>query len=126
MTIANILIVEDEAIVAHDLSSKLTNMGYVIVGTANTGREAIELTAKLEPDVVLMDIRLPGEIDGIQAAGEIYENNKTPVIYVTAYADDDTLRRARETHPAGYVLKPFDPRNLYVAIEMALYQRPLK
>jgi CheY-like chemotaxis protein len=71
-----------------------------------------------------MDIRLPGNMDGI-AAAEIIGQGNIPVIFITAYADDETLKRARQTHPAGYVLKPFDPRNLYVTIEMALYSRPL-
>jgi CheY-like chemotaxis protein len=125
MTRASLLIVEDDAIVAQDLKNRLTEMGYVIVAVSSTGEEAIEKARHHRPDVVLMDIRLGGEMDGITAAGQIGASYRLPVIYLTAFSDDETLARARETHPAGYVLKPFDPRNLYVAIEMALCNRPL-
>lgn len=124
MTKASILIVEDDAIVAQDLKVRLTNMGYIVVAITATGEDAIDKARHHLPDVVLMDIRLSGEMDGITAAEKINTKHKIPIVYLTAYADDVTLARARETRPAGYVLKPFDPRNLYVAIEMALYSRP--
>jgi len=124
MTKASILIVEDDAVVAQDLKNRLTGMGYFIVAVTSTGEEAIDKARHHLPDVVLMDIRLSGKIDGITAAAEIGKNYQLPIIYLTSYSDDETLARARETHPTGYVLKPFDPRNLYVAIEMALYSRP--
>jgi CheY-like chemotaxis protein len=124
MTKAQILIVEDDAIVAQDLKNRLTDMGYFVISIASTGEEAIEKARHHRPDVVLMDIRLAGEMDGITAAAQIGEKYHIPVIYLTAYSDEETLSRARETRPAGYVLKPYDPRNLYVTIEMALYSRP--
>ena len=124
MTKAQIMIVEDDAIVAQDLKNRLTGMGYFVISITSTGEDAIEKARNHRPEVVLMDIRLAGEMDGITAAALIGEKYHIPVIYLTAYADDETLARARETRPSGYVLKPFDPRNLYVAIEMALYSRP--
>jgi CheY-like chemotaxis protein len=124
MTRAQVLIVEDDAIVGQDLKNRLTNMGYFIICVTSTGEDAVEKARHHMPDVVLMDIRLAGKMDGITAAAQIGEKYHIPVVYLSAYADDETLARARETHPAGYVLKPFDPRNLYVAIEMALYNRP--
>jgi CheY-like chemotaxis protein len=124
MTKAQILVVEDDAIVAQDLKNRLTGMGYFIISVTSTGEDAVEKARHHLPDVVLMDIRLAGEMDGITAAAQIGEKYHIPVIYLTSYSDEETLARARETRPAGYVLKPFDPRNLYVAIEMALYSRP--
>lgn len=124
MTKAQILIVEDDAIVAQDLKNRLTGMGYFVISITSTGEEAIEKARHYRPEVVLMDIHLAGEMDGITAAAQIGEKYHIPVIYLTAYSDEETLSRARETRPAGYVLKPYDPRNLYVAIEMALYSRP--
>lgn len=102
---------------------RLTGMGYIVVALTLTGEDAIEKARHHLPDVVLMDIHLAGEIDGITAAEKIISKYKIPIVYLTAYADEITLARARETRPAGYILKPFDPRNLYVAIEMALYSR---
>jgi CheY-like chemotaxis protein len=124
MTKASVLIVEDNAVVAHDLKNRLTGMGYLIIDVISSGEEAVETSRHLLPDVVLMDIRLSGEMDGITAAAQIGEKYHIPVVYLTAHSDEETLARARETRPAGYVLKPFEPRNLYVAIEMALYSRP--
>ena len=126
MSEARIMIVEDDAIVAADLKNRLTGMGYFIVFIASTGEEAIEQAGIHLPDVILMDIHLAGKMDGITAAFHIGEQYKIPIVYLTAYSDEETLARARKTHPAGYVLKPFEPRSLYVAIEMALYTHPHK
>lgn len=126
MTEARILIVEDDGIVAQDLKNRLTGMGYFIVFITPTGEEAIEQTGIQQPDVILMDIHLAGKMDGITAAYHIREKYQIPIVYLTAYSDEETLARARKTHPAGYVLKPFEPRSLYVAIEMALYAHPHK
>jgi len=123
MTKASVLIVEDDVVVAQDLKNRLTGMGYFVVAVISTGEDAIDKARHHLPDVVLMDIRLAGEMDGITAAGQIGAKYKIPIVFLTAYADDVTLARAREIRPAGYVLKPFDPRNLYVVIEMALYSR---
>lgn len=124
MTKAQILIVDDDAVFANDLKSRLTSMGYFIVSITSTGEDAIEKARHHRLDVVLMDICLAGEMNGITAAAQISEKYHLPVIYLTAYTDYETFACAWETRPAGYVLKPFDPRSLYVAIQMALYNRP--
>jgi two-component system cell cycle sensor histidine kinase/response regulator CckA len=122
MTPARILIVEDERVVARDIESRLTRMGYAVAGVTRFGEEAIRLAEERRPDLVLMDIRLKGAMDGVAAAQEIRSRFQLPVVYLTAYADDDTLGRARVTEPFGYILKPFQERELQTAIEMALYK----
>jgi two-component system, cell cycle sensor histidine kinase and response regulator CckA len=122
LSAGRILVVEDERIVARDLEVHLTRLGYTVVGLAGTGEEAIALAADRAPDVVLMDIRLAGAMDGIGAADLIRERVDVPVVYLTAYADDETLQRARVTEPFGYVLKPFEERELHSVIQMALYK----
>jgi two-component system cell cycle sensor histidine kinase/response regulator CckA len=122
MTRARILIVEDERIVARDIENRLTRLGYEVVGAARRGEDAVGMAEQLRPNLVLMDIRLEGALDGVAAAQEIRTRWQLPVVYLTAYADQDTLQRARVTEPFGYVLKPFDERELHTAIEMALYK----
>ncbi|HWY72212.1 MAG TPA: response regulator [Burkholderiaceae bacterium] len=122
---ARILVVEDERIVARDLASVLTEMGYAVPATVATGEEAIAHARDLQPDVVLMDIRLPGAIDGIQAAASVRAERDIPVIYLTAHSDDETLRRAMRTEPLGYLVKPFTPPQLRCAIEIALHRREI-
>lgn len=122
MSKARILIVEDEIIVQMDIRQRLVAMEYDVVGGAATGENAIRMTGELLPDLVLMDIKLKGEMDGIQAAEVIRKNYGLPVIFLTAFADESTLKRARETEAYGYVLKPFEERELSVNIEMALYK----
>lgn len=117
-----ILIVEDEAIVLLDIRSRLAGLGYTIVGTASTGADAIAKANATRPDAILMDIGLKGDIDGISAADAIRKTQDTPIIYLTANSDITTLQRAKITGPFGYVLKPFDERELRVTIEMALYK----
>jgi CheY-like chemotaxis protein len=117
-----ILVVEDEHIVAMDLMSRLRNLGYEVPDSASSGEEAIEKAGRWRPDLVLMDIFLNGEMDGIQAAEQIRSRYNIPIIYLTAYADTNTLQRAKVTEPFGYVLKPFDERELLTTIEMALYK----
>lgn len=117
-----ILVVEDEFLVVRDLKNQLTSLGYKVVGSSPLAEEAIDLTASLQPDLVLMDIRLQGEMDGITAAEYIRKNFKMPVVYLTANADDATLKRALITEPFGYILKPFEERELKTVIEMALYK----
>jgi len=117
-----ILIVEDEAIVAADLDSKLRQLGYEAVGTTASGEKAIELVSELRPDLVLMDIQLDGIIDGIEAAEIIRREQDLPVVYLTAFSDAHTLERAKLTGPFGYILKPFEERDLATQIEMALYR----
>ncbi|MCB9092160.1 MAG: response regulator [Halobacteriovoraceae bacterium] len=117
-----ILIVEDEAIVAVDIEQGLRSLDYHICGIAASGKEAIALAEKEQPDLVLMDIRLQGNMTGIEAAKIIKERFKIPAIFLTAHSDDATLQSARLVEPFGYLLKPFGIRELKVAIEMALYK----
>ena len=117
-----ILVVEDEHIVAMDLMGRLRNLGYEVPDSASSGEEAIEKAGRWRPDLVLMDIFLNGVMDGIQAAGQIRARYNIPIIYLTAYADSSTLQRAKVTEPFGYVLKPFEERELLTTIEMALYK----
>jgi signal transduction histidine kinase/CheY-like chemotaxis protein len=118
----SVLIVEDEAIIAADLAGKLGQLGYEIAGTAASGEEAVEMACRLRPDVVLMDIRLKGAMDGIEAADAVRRRVDLPVIYLTAHSDAATLARAKLTGPFGYILKPFEERELATNIEMALYK----
>ena len=122
MAKANILVVEDESIVALDLKHRLRNLGYAVVAIVASGSKAIEKAGETQPDLVLMDIRLKGDMDGIEAAREIQIRFETPVIYLTALADKDTLERAEATRPYGYVIKPFDEAELHNTIEKALKQ----
>ena len=118
----SIMIVEDELIVAEDLANWLTSLGYAVGARAASGAEAVQLCEKTRPDLILMDILLPGELDGIQAAEIIRKRFDTPVVYLTASSDETTLARAKVTEPFGYILKPFDERGLYTTIEMALFK----
>ena len=122
MTPARILIVEDEAIVALDLRMRLTRLGYSVIDSVGLAEVAIEIAEQQRPDLTLMDIRLRGEMDGIEAADVIRTKMGLPVVYLTAHADDATVDRARVTEPFGYILKPFDERELRTVIEMALYK----
>ncbi len=122
----SILIVEDEQIVATELKEILTIMGYRIVAAVSTGPEALAATEEGQPDLILMDVRIKGAMDGIETAGRIKARWDIPVIYVTAHADQETLRRAKVTGPMGYVLKPFSERELQIAIEMAIYKHGME
>lgn len=119
---ARILIVEDEAIEALDIQQRLVSLGYPEPGVAGSGEEGVTEAFKMLPDLVLMDIMLSGKIDGIQAAEQIRSCLDIPVIFLTAYADDSTLQRAKITEPYGYIVKPFQERELHIAIEIALYK----
>lgn len=119
---ANILIVEDESIVAQDLQFTLEDLGYDASETANTGELAIQKAAAINPDLILMDIRIIGEMDGIATATKILQQLDIPVVYLTAHADEDTLAKAKRTSPYGYIIKPFDERELRTTIEIALYK----
>jgi PAS domain S-box-containing protein len=121
-----ILIVEDEGVVALDVSVKLEDMGYRVCGHAISGQEAIQETRRTRPDLVLMDIKLKGTMDGIEAVEHIQAQFDIPVVYLTAYADKLTVARAKKTGPLGYVLKPFEIRELRAAIEMALHRHKLE
>jgi two-component system, cell cycle sensor histidine kinase and response regulator CckA len=122
MSDSTILIVEDETIVAADIASKLRKLGYKLAGSTGTGEEAIEIARRQRPSLVLMDIRLAGVMDGIAAADVIRRECQVPVVFLTAHADKATIQRARQAEAFGYILKPFDDRELHTQIEMALYK----
>jgi DNA-binding LytR/AlgR family response regulator len=118
----NVLVVEDESIVSKDIQHSLKKLGYNVVGAASTGEKAIELALAARPDVILMDIMLKGDMNGIEAADEIRKTCSIPVIFLTAYADESTLSKAKITEPYGYILKPFKEIDLHTTIEMAIYK----
>jgi len=122
MSQISVLIVEDEVIVAENLSSKLEKLGYTVIGMAINGHEAVEMVLAHRPQLVLMDIKLQGELDGIATVEKIKKHLDIPVIYLTAHSDPNTLSRAKISKPYGYVLKPFDERDLATQIELALYK----
>lgn len=117
-----ILIVEDEAIVAKDISVCLEKIGYEVIATFSKGEKALHFKKKNKPDLVLMDIMLAGNISGIEASAEIKKKHDIPVVFLTAYADEKTIERAKVTEPYGYVIKPFKEIDLRTSIEMALYK----
>ncbi len=122
MAAAKILIVEDEIIIARELEARLVGLGYEVVGIASSAGEALAFAEQTQPQLVLMDIVLKGEMNGIEAAGVISLRWDMPVIYLTAYSDSATLERAKITEPYGYIVKPFSERELQANIEMALYK----
>ncbi len=122
MTQARIMVVEDETIVSRDIAAQLQSLGYQVVGHATHGDEAITMAMELRPDLVLMDIQLAGHLDGISAALRLREEAMIPVVFLTAFASDETLERAKRAQPYGYIHKPFSERELRTALEMALYK----
>jgi len=126
VTQTQILVVEDELILAEDIKNTLTALGYSVPDIVVSGEEAVRQTDKLRPDLVLMDIRLHGKMDGITAAEQIQVSFNIPVIYLTAFSDNATLQRAKITEPFGYVVKPAETRDLHVAVEMALCRHRLE
>lgn len=125
MAIPKILVVEDEVIVAKTIAGQLQQLGYSVADTASSGIAAIAKAAETQPDLILMDIVLKGEMDGVTAATQIRAERNIPIIYLTAYADDHTLQRAKLTQPFGYVIKPFTANDLRVAIEMGLFKHQM-
>jgi len=126
MTEAQILVVEDESIVAEDIRRSLQNLGYEVAAVVSSGETAIQKIEQTSPDLVLMDIVLQGKMDGIQAAEQTRTRFNIPVVYLTAYADDKTLERAKITEPFGYIIKPFKERELQINIEIALYKHKME
>lgn len=116
----SVLIVEDEMIIAMEIAAIIKKMGHAVVGTAMTGEDAISLSELRHPDIVLMDIFLKGMMDGITAAEIIFQTYRIPVIYVTANSDVNTLERAMQTKPFGYLTKPVNASDLQTAIEHAI------
>lgn len=122
-TNTKILIVEDEIIIAMDIQYTLENLGYRVSGVVASGEESIEKASQMRPDLVLMDIKLSGNIDGITAAEEIYDQFQIPVVYLTAYGDEKILEKAKRMKIFGYINKPFEERTLQSAIEQILTQQ---
>ncbi len=123
---AKILIVEDEAIEALDIQQRLVSLGYPLPDVAYNGEEGVRKAEKTRPDLVLMDIMMPGKIDGVAAAEQIRSRFDIPIIFLTAYADENTLRRAKITAPYGYIVKPFQERELHITVDMALYRHKME
>ena len=123
---ASILVVEDEAIIADDIERTLEQLGYRVVGVVASGREALEHAKTLLPGLVLMDIKLQGAMDGIEAADRIRRDHDIPVVFLTSHSDEATLARAKTVEPYGYLLKPFEDRELRVAVEVALHKFALE
>lgn len=123
---AKILVVEDEAIAAEAIRKRLQKLGYAVPSTASRGEEAVKKAEEHMPDLVLMDIVLQGEMDGIEAAEQIHTRFNIPVVYLTAYSDEKTLLRAKITEPFGYIIKPFKERELQIAIEIALFKHEME
>jgi len=126
MAEASIMVVEDEGVVSIDIRNMLIRAGYDIAAVAFSGEEAIKKVKETHPDLVLMDIGLKGEIDGIEAAKKIRERTKIPVVFLTGFADENTLAKAREAEPSGFIIKPINEEELYKTIEEALSSRGFK
>lgn len=117
-----VVVVEDEAVVVMDIRRRLARLGHEVVAVVDSGEEAVRVVLETAPDIVLMDIMLRGEMDGIEAAGRIREQGGPPVVFLTAHTDGQTLKRAGETGPYGYVIKPFEERELGATLDIALYK----
>ncbi|HSE92969.1 MAG TPA: response regulator [Methylomirabilota bacterium] len=115
-----LVIVEDESLLAEDLAMRLTRLGYEVVGIAPSGEAGVEVGERMRPDLVLMDIHLRGQVDGITAAERLRDRFDIPVVFLTGNADDRTFERAKAVCPLGFVIKPFDGRQLQIAVEVAL------
>lgn len=121
-----ILIVEDEPITAEDLEYLLQNCGYTVVGNEDNGKKAYQKILETLPDLVLMDIKLKGKTDGIEVGTWMREGLDIPIVYLTAYADSETLARAKHTQPYGYILKPFEKNQVKATVETALYKHSME
>lgn len=134
MSGAKIMVVEDERITAEDMRDGLEELGYDVIAVVSTGEEAVKLAEEISPDLVLMDIMLAGKMDGIEAAENIRGRFGIPVIYLTAYSDENTVARAKITEPSGYIIKggvdylnkPFEEGELHTAIEITLYKHKME
>src|SRR5438874_1255777 len=120
-----ILVVEDESLLAEDIQERLKDLGYEVTAVAHSGEEALTSMAAKQPDLVLMDIRLKGKMDGIDTARIVRERFNLPVVYLTGEADRATLERAKATEPLGYLLKPIEEKRLYSTVEIALYKHKM-
>lgn len=120
MTLTTIMIVEDEVIIGMDIKTSLKKLGYNVPAVIASGEKAIERAEKIQPDLILMDIMLSGSIDGVKAAAEIRSRFRIPIVFLTAHTDIATLERAKQAEPFGYIVKPFEERDLYTTVEIAL------
>lgn len=125
MSKAKIMIVEDEVIVAEDIRDMVEDLDYDVTAIARSGEAALKKAEETKPDLILMDIVLKGEMDGVEAADQIRNRFDIPVVYLTAHAQDEIVERAKVTEPFGYLLKPFEERELHSVIEIALYKHKL-
>ena len=122
METSKIFLIEDEFIVAADIKQNLENLDYKVTGISAKGEEAISKIGKIEPDLILIDIMLNGDLDGIETAEQINKLYDIPFIYLTGYFDDNILERAKLTQPSGYIIKPFEKIRLHSTIQMALHK----
>ena len=120
---SKVLIVENERIIANDIKQRLEELGYNVIGISGTGKDALKIIHETNPDLILMDVVITGEMDGIETAKQINKLYSIPFIYLTAYYDDEILEQASLTEPAGYITKPFSNIGLHAAIQMALYKQ---
>jgi len=118
-----ILLVEDDDIVARVATWRLQKIGYEVCGRATNSADAVQLAMKLHPDLVLMDIKISGTSDGVSTAKVLKKTMNVPIIYLTSHTDDETIARAAETQPAGFIAKPFDDKDLKISIEVALRKK---
>ena len=126
MNKVQILVVESESVVAADTQKTLQNLGYDVPSVACSGEAAIRKTQENKPDLVLMDIGLKGQMDGIEAAEQIRSRFNIPIVYLMGYVDDKTLERVKVTEPIGYIIRPFEARKLKIAMEMAIYKTKIR
>ena len=122
MSNERVYIVEDERVVAIDLKRRLERLGYSVCGSASNGQDALSEIARLRPDIILMDVLLRGDLDGIEVALTVKKELDIPVIFLSAYTDHTTIERAKEATPVGFILKPFKERELATMLEMALFK----
>ncbi|MBW1889944.1 MAG: response regulator transcription factor [Deltaproteobacteria bacterium] len=123
---SRLIIADDEVVISTQLEEFLSTKGFEIAGIATSGAEAVEMALELKPDLMLMDIVMPGKLDGISAAAKINRALKIPVIFLTAYADEEMIQRAKPIGPFGYVLKPIQERQILAAIEIALHKKDME
>jgi len=125
-TMPRILIVDDDYTIKLELEEMLTAADYDVVGSAENGTQAVEMAHALNPDLILMDIVMPGEMDGITAAETIKQKSDTAIVFITGYGDPEYVERAKVVEPLGYVMKPFDEKEIRAVVEIALYKRDME
>jgi len=121
-----IMVVDDEAVIVLRLQQRLTSMGFDVTGVAYSGEEAVETARDLRPDLILMDIMIPGKLDGIAAAKIVKAELDIPVVFLTAHSEDKIIERAKQAEPYGYILKPFQDREIKATVEIALYKKDME